>query len=92
MSASSQRIFQIQEELAKEAELERARLQLEALNAGVLELTTEEQWTTSIRNSATEQISISLWGSKDCRKCKAIKPKFVKIAGGDKKNHDFLGD
>jgi hypothetical protein len=85
LSKSTQRILEIREEQAKEAQLELDRLALEALNAGVLEIDTEERWTTVVLDAPRDRLVAVLWGSKDCRKCKALKPRFIRLAAG---NHD----
>eukprot|EP00291_Cryptomonas_curvata_P007994 CAMPEP_0172184812 /NCGR_PEP_ID=MMETSP1050-20130122/19798_1 /TAXON_ID=233186 /ORGANISM="Cryptomonas curvata, Strain CCAP979/52" /LENGTH=160 /DNA_ID=CAMNT_0012858681 /DNA_START=114 /DNA_END=596 /DNA_ORIENTATION=+ len=82
LSRSTQRILEIREEQAKEAQLELDRLALEALNAGVLEIDSEEKWTTVVLDAPRDRLVAVLWGSKDCRKCKALKPRFIKLAAG----------
>ena len=83
LSESTQRLLKIQEELAKEAQLEQDRLALEALNAGVLDIVAEDGWRNEVIGAPSGRLVAVLWGSKDCRKCKALKPKFIKLVAGN---------
>jgi hypothetical protein len=82
LSKSTQRILEIRQEQAKEAQLELDRLALEALNAGVLEIDSEQKWSRVVLDAPRDRLVAVLWGSKDCRKCKALKPRFIKLAAG----------
>ena len=82
LSQSTQRLLEIQEELAREAQLEQDRLALEALNAGIVDIVAEDQWRREVLEAPANRLVGVLWGSKDCRKCKALKPKFIKLVAG----------
>jgi hypothetical protein len=84
LSPSTQRLIEIQEELAKEAQLEQDRMALEALDAGVREIIADDQWKTDVLEAPYDRLVAVLWGSKDCRKCRALKPKFIKLVAGVK--------
>lgn len=79
VSESTLRLLKIQEELAREAQLEQDRLALEAINAGVLDIVGEDAWREEVIGAPPDRLVAVLWGSKDCRKCKALKPKFIKL-------------
>jgi hypothetical protein len=82
VSESTLRLLKIQEELAREAQLEQDRLALEAINAGVLDIVGEDAWREEVIGAPPDRLVAVLWGSKDCRKCKALKPKFIKLGAG----------
>jgi len=69
-------------ELREEQELNRDKERLEALAAGVIGVESLEQWEKLIaENNADGHVSVVFWGGSWCRKCMALKPKYVKLAG-----------
>ena len=53
---------------------------MEAVAAGVVEVRSTEEWIQAA-DSTGEKMTVVFWGGPWCRKCQALKPKFVKLAG-----------
>lgn len=80
-SESAARLLELMKEDAVRAELVLQKAQLEEIAAGVKEIVSKEEWEAVVAQSTQEDlVAVVFWGGSWCRKCQALKPKFVSLA------------